>query len=84
MQMEYSDKYLWSAFLNTFTTYKHAIVILRYVILAIFSESNCSFYTFDPHAKISDDMPYSYGTATVFKFGDLSAVGAFYVLYQIN
>ena len=72
---EYSS--LCSALVNTFTTYKHAIVILGNATLAIFSESNCSFYTFDPHARNSDGMPYSHGTATVLKFGYLSAVGAF-------
>ena len=64
---EYSS--LCSALVNTFTTYKHAIVILRNATLAIFSASDCSFYTFDPHARNSDGMPYSHGTATVLKFG---------------
>ena len=59
---------LCSALMNNFTTYKHAIVILRNATLAIFSESKCSFYTFDPHAKNSDRMPYFHGTGTVFKF----------------
>ena len=62
---------LCSALMNTFTTYKQAIVIFRNITLTILTESNGSFYTFDPHARNHDGMPNSNGTATVLKFGDL-------------
>ena len=66
---------LCSALMNTFTTYKHAIVIFRNVTLTILTESNGSFYTFDPHARNHNGMPNSNGTATVLKFGDLGELG---------
>ena len=55
---------LCSALMNTFTTYKQAIVIFRNITLTILTESNGSFYTFDPHARNHDGMPNSNGTAT--------------------
>jgi len=51
----YSCLSLCSALMNTFTTYKQAIVIFRNVSLTILSESNGSFYTFDPHARNGDN-----------------------------
>ena len=39
---------LCSALMDTFTTFKRAIVILRNVSVAIFCEPNGSFYTFEP------------------------------------
>ena len=66
---------LCSALMNTFTTYKQAIVIFRNITLTILTESNGSFYTFDPHARNHDGMPNSNGTATVLKFGDLGELG---------
>ena len=45
--------------------------------IALLTESNGSFYTFDPHAKNHDGMPNSNGTATVLKFGDLGELGTF-------
>ena len=68
---------LCSALMNTFTTYKQAIVIVRNITLTILTESNGSFYTFDPHARNHDGMPNSNGTATVLKFGDLGELGPF-------
>ena len=68
---------LCSALMNTFTTYKQAIVIFRNITLTILTESNGSFYTFDPHARNHDGMPNSNGTATVLKFGDLGELGPF-------
>ena len=68
---------LCSALMNTFTTYKQAIVIFRNITLTILTESNGSFYTFDPHARNHDGMPNSNGTATVLKFGDLGELGTF-------
>ena len=65
------------ALMNTFTTYKQAIVIFRNITLTILTESNGSFYTFDPHARNHDGMPNSNGTATVLKFGDLGGLGPF-------
>ena len=55
---------LCSALMNTFTTYKQAIVIFRNITLTILTESNGSFYTSDPHARNHDGMPNSNGTAT--------------------
>ena len=66
---------LCSALMNTFTTYKQAIVIFRNITLTILTESNGSFYTFDPHARNHDGN--SNGTATVLKFGDLGELGTF-------
>ena len=68
---------LFSALMNTFTTYKQAIVIFRNITLTILTESNGSFYTFDPHARNHDGMPNSNGTATVLKFGDWGELGPF-------
>ena len=68
---------LCSALMNTFTTYKQAIVIFRNITLTILTESNGSFYTFDPHARNHDGMPNSNGTATVLKFGDWGELGPF-------
>ena len=49
------------------------------MLLWLFSVNQiASFILLTPmHAKNSDGMPYSRGTATVFKFGDLRAVGVF-------
>ena len=52
---------LCSALMDTFATFKHAIVILRNVSVAIFCEPNGSFYTFEP-------MPHYNGRETVLKF----------------
>ena len=52
-------------------------VIFRNITLTILTESNGSFYTFDPHARNHDGMPNSNGTATVLKFGDLGELGPF-------
>ena len=49
------------ALMETFTTFKDAIVILRNVSVAIFCEPNGSFYTFEP-------MPHYIGRETVLKF----------------
>lgn len=63
-----------SALMDTFTTYKQAIVIFRNVTLTILSES----IAFDPHARNGDGMPNSNGTATVLRFGDFGEPGIFF------
>ena len=68
---------LCSALMNTFATYKQAIVIFRNITLTILTETNGLFYTFDPLARDHDDMPNSNGTATVLKFGDLGELRTF-------
>lgn len=61
---------LCSALMDTFTTFKHAIVILRNVSVAIFGEPNGSFYTFE-------SIPHYNGREPVLKFGNLTALETF-------
>ena len=61
---------LCSALMDTFTTFKHAIVILRNVSVAIFGEPNGSFYTFE-------SIPHYNGREPVLKFGNLNALETF-------
>ena len=75
---------LCSALMNTFTTYKQAIVIFRNITLTILTESNGSFYTFDPHARNHDGMPNSNGTATVLNLEIWVNLEHSYVLQQMN
>ena len=61
---------LCSALMDTFTTFKHAIVILRNVSVAVFGEPNGSFYTFE-------SIPHYNGREPVLKFGNLTALETF-------
>ena len=73
---------LCSALMNTFTTYKQAIVIFRNITLTILTESNGSFYTFDPHARNHDGMLMAqqlYLNLEIWVNLDHS-----YVIYQMN
>ena len=68
---------LCSALMNTFTTYKHAIVIIRNVCIAIFCEPNGSFYVFEPSDGNCNGVAHCNERATVFKFVNLSALETF-------
>ena len=61
---------LCSALMDTFTTFQHAIVILRNVSVAIFGEPNGSFYTFE-------SILHYNGREPVLKLGNLTALETF-------
>ena len=56
--------------MDTSTTFKHAIVILRNVSVAIFGEPNGSFYTFE-------SIPHYNGRELALKLGNLTALETF-------
>ena len=56
--------------MDTFTTFQHAIVILRNVTVAIFGEPNGSFYTFE-------SIPHYNGREPVLKLGNITALETF-------